>query len=360
VNHEATQRLRARSEALHAHYSIHFAGRPRATRDLVAADVLVSEANEICTRANAMTGDGAERLQQTARERLSLYEVERKAVLDAHAAGFDAARGVRLGTRANLVFSRYRRHFAGQDRRSRDLSLMDELIADCEALQREAAELVVSKAPEGLRKDLEIITENLALYRRERSAIIEARSTGTPEERGSALANLANRQFQLYSLHFAGQNRMSRREGLLERIRAELSTIADDMAQLSANGLGGEANVTNAGIVAERYAIYGKELEQLQMVHEQATSFQQLRAVEGAADDLLAEYDKAFAGQDRATRVPADLSLLCDRMAELERQFAALVERFNLGVRYRPAARVRDLSVMFEREYQAVVKAKLN
>jgi hypothetical protein len=360
VNHEATQRLRARSEALHGHYSIHFAGRPRATRDLVGADVLVSEAKEICASAETMNGDGAQRLLETARERLTLYVAERKAVLDAHAAGLDAARGVRLGTRANLVFSRYRRHFAGQDRRSRDLSLMEELIAECELLQREAAQLVVSKAPEGLRKDLEIITENLALYRRERSAIIEARSTGTPEERESALANLANRQFELYTLHFAGQSRMSRRVGLLERIRTELSAIADGMAQLSANGLGGEGNVKNAGIVAERHAIYGKELEQLHMVHDQATAFQRLRAVEQGADALVAEYDKAFAGQDRATRNPADLNLLCDQMAELEHQLAALVERFNLGVRHRPAARVRDLSVMFEREYQAVAKAKLN
>ena len=360
MNHEATQRLKARSEALHAHYSIHFAGRPRATRDLVGADVLVSEAKEICITAESMTGEGAERLLETAKERLSLYETERKAVLDAHAAGLDAARGVRLGTRANLVFSRYRRHFAGQDRRSRDLGLMDELISDCEALQREAAALVVSKAPEGLRKDLEIITENLALYRRERAAIIEARSSGTPEERGSALANLANRQFELYKLHFAGQSRMSRRAGLLERIQAELSTIAEGMAQLSANGLGGEANAANAGIVAERYAIYGKELEQLSMVHERATAFQRLRAIEQSADTVLGKYDETFAGQDRATRDPADLSLLCDQMAELERQMAELVERFNLGVRHRPTSRVRDLCVMFEREYQAVVKAKLN
>ena len=360
MNDNATQRLRARSEALHAHYSIHFAGRPRATRDLVGADVLVTEAKEICTDAAATTGDGAESLRETARERLNLYETERKAVLDAHAAGLDAARGVRLGTRANLVFSRYRRHFAGQDRRSRDLGLMDELIADCEALQREAAELVVSKAPEGLRKDLEIITENLALYRRERSAIIEARSTGTPDERGSALANLANRQFELYKLHFAGQSRMSRRAGLLERIQAELQTIAEGMAQLAANGLGGEPNVKNAGIVAERTAIHGKELEQLHMVQEQTTAFHRLRAIEQSADSVLSDYDKAFAGKDRATRDPAELSLICDRMAELERQLAALVERFNLGVRHRPSARVRDLCVMFEREYQAVVKAKLN
>ena len=360
MTHDATDHLRARSDALHAHYAIHFAGRPRATRDLVAADVLVNEAREIVEQARSISGGSAESVVARATERLELYETERKAVLDAHAQGPDAARGVRLGTRANLVFARYRRHFAGQDRRSRDLSLMEELISDCEAMQREAAELVVSKAPEGLRRDLEVITENLALYRRERGAIVEARTSGSAEEQASTLANLANRQFELYSLHFAGKSRMTRRVGLLERILLELKRVAEAMAAISAAGQGGEANVKNAGIVAERHAVYLKELQELQAAQARSSVFQRLRAIESAADAILSEYDASFAGQDRATRDPAELSLLCDQMSELERQLHALVERFNLGDRHRPSARIRDLSVMFEREYQAVLKAKLN
>ena len=239
-------------------------------------------------------------------------------------------------------------------------NLMEELISDCEALQREAAELVVSKAPEGLRKDLEVITENLALYRRERVAIVEARSSGTPEERASALASLANRQFELYALHFAGQSRMTRRIGLLERILNELRVIGEAMAAISADGQGGEANAKNAGIVAERHAVYVKELGELQALHARSSVFQRLRGIEQAADAILAAYDSGFAGKDRATRDPAELSLLCDQMAELERQLTELVARFNLGVRHRPSARVRDLAMMLEREYRAVLKAKLN
>jgi hypothetical protein len=326
----------------------------------VSADVLLSEAREIAQMAEALVGAEHETLRTTASERLALYETERKAVLDAHAVGPEAARAVVVGSRANLIFARYRRHFAGQDRRSRDLGLLDELISDSEELQRISAELVVAKAPEGLRKDLEIITENLALYRRERGSVDEGRRSGTAEERASLLAKLANHQFQLYALHFAGQPRMSRRQGLLERILGELDDIGEAMVALSAEGLGGEDTKKNASIVSERRSVYGDELRQLRGVQAQATVFQLLRALEQDAEAILADYDRDFAGHDRASRDPAQLSLLCDRMGEIERQFAALGARFNLGVRHRPTARVRDLAVMFEREHAAVLKARLN
>ena len=347
----------ARSASLHGYYSLHFAGRPRATRDLVAAEMLVTEAKEIAAMA-AETQNAALRDQAT--ERVTLYETERSAILDAHALGLDAARAVIVGTRANLVFARYRRHFSGQDRRSRDLALLDELIDDCEGLQRSAAELVVARAPEGLRKDLEIITENLSLYRRERTAVAEARDNGTPEARASTLADLANRQFQLYALHFSGKDRMSRRAGLLKRIMSALNGISDGMGALSAQGEGGEATMKNAGIVGERLGMYKGELAQLEALQTRSTAFQRLHAVEAAASTILSEYNREFAGQDRATRDPDKLSILCDAMGEVERQLTALVDRFNLGVRHRPTARIRDLAVMLEREHEAVLKARLN
>lgn len=360
MDYEDPRALSARSNALHAHYTVHFAGRPRATRDLVGAEVLVSEAREIARMTSELPGQGDDELRTKTQERLELYETERKAVIDAHAMGLDAARAAIVGTRANLTFARYRRHFAGQDRRTRDQGLMDELIADCEALQRGAAELVVAKAPEGLRKDLEIITENLSLYRRERQAIIDARSSGSPDEQASALAGLANHQFKLYARHFADQSRMSRRSGLLERIVGELGAIQEAMGTLSAQGHGGETNMQNAGTVAERKAIFAKELDQLTSVQVQATAFQRLRALEDAMNDAMSAYDQDFAGKDRASCDPNHLSEICDRMGEVERQLSRLVERFNLGVRHRPTARVRDLVVMMEREYQAIVKARLN
>ena len=90
------------------------------------------------------------------------------------------------------------------------------------------------------------------------------------------------------------------------------------------------------------------------------TAFQRLGELERCAEETLTAYDEEFAGHDRASRDPDRLSLLCDQMGEVEAQMTALVDRFGLGVRHRPSARVRDLAVMLEREHQAVLKARLN
>ena len=190
--------------------------------------------------------------------------------------------------------------------------------------------------------------------------MLEAQLSGSPEEQAGRLARAANRQFDGYRLFFSGQSRVSRRPEHLGRIRAELERLSDAMAALSAQGQGGEQNLTNAGIVAERLAIYQAELDELINVRGASTALERLRALEGCAHGLLGEYDEHFAGQDRASRDPERLSVMCDQLFEVERQLDTMISRFGLGVRHRLASRVRDILVMFEREYQAIVKAKLN
>src|SRR6185437_11588123 len=94
-----------------------------------------------------------------------------------------------LATSANFAFSRYRRHFAGKSRVTRDLGLIDELIEDLESIEEGMADAIAEakKSPGALGNDLTLVRSTLETYRKEREAIAKARKDGTPEERGSLM-----------------------------------------------------------------------------------------------------------------------------------------------------------------------------
>lgn len=353
----AAEALRKRSESLHGRYLFRFADRPRATRSLDDLDLMLREAAALADEVAALPTSVSDELRAQTLERLSLYRAERDAIVEVQAGGPDAAAAGHLGARANALMGRYGRHFAGHDRRTRDLALLDELIEGLEDIQRHLARLLSRGAAADVRGDLEVVTENLAVYVAEREAIVEARAVGNAEQQASLLASLANRQFELYKLHFAGHSRLTRRVGLLDRICAELEGVR---AGMSALPLETEAHRRNLAIVEERLTVYRKESMAVEDTQRAATVFARLEALGRDADALLDEYNEHFAGQDRVTRDPAHLSLLCDRVGELELQLAPLAERYDLAPSRHPLGLVRDAQAMLEREYRAVRQARLH
>ena len=66
----------------------------------------------------------------------------------------------------------------------------------------------------------------LETYRTENKEIEKARKTGTDEERASILAEVANGQFRIYQMHFAGKSRATRRPALLVRVIEQLANAS--------------------------------------------------------------------------------------------------------------------------------------
>ena len=80
-----------------------------------------------------------------------------------------------LADRVESIHTRYRQNFAGRSRISRDIGLLDQLIASLEGVASEASGL----ADAG--ELLPVVEQRLTLYRTEREAIHKAQSGGPDE-----------------------------------------------------------------------------------------------------------------------------------------------------------------------------------
>jgi hypothetical protein len=351
--------LEKRSDALWGRYRFRFADKPRATRDMAEIERILAEAKALVGEAKTL-GPEATELRVTLDERAKHYALEREAIAEARAAGPGPYEAAVLGTRANFLIARYHRHFAGFERRSRDLGLLIELIDEAEGIQRAMARLVARAQVEGLRKDLEIVSENLAIYRNELEAVTQAQAAGTPPERAGLLAGLANQQFAIYQARFAGRSRLTRRLGLLERMVAELGRVGEQMQKLRAGGLGDAGHARNIDIVEERLRGWRTELEAIDRAQAEAAAPTRIDALGAEGNRLMAAYDEEFAGQDRATRDPERLSTLADELGDVEAELTALVTRLDLDPQDGPLGLVRDTLFMFEREVGQIREARLN
>ena len=292
--------LRDRLDGVHAQYHLHFAGQPRVTRNAEMMRLMLEQATSIQTEAQPLSAEltGVEDLLALCGERLELYKGElteiKRAREEVGPSGVEAAI---LGARANYVFARYRRHFAGRSRSTRDLGLLLEMTRDLEKIHNHMGELTQVFAGGSLSKDMEVVGEYLEMFRAEHQEIATARGAGTQEDQASVLASLANEQFELYRLHFAGQPRVSRRPELLERMVGSLETALARMTALRDNGLHVEYNGDNINIVQERLGMWRQELTAIRDVRSQTPLLTMVDALSEAADVVL-ESTRAFCGAE--------------------------------------------------------------
>ncbi len=352
--------LKTRADDIFQRYDENFAGKPRATRSLELLDGLIGELESLVEEARAGLNGGRDpamiSMLETARENLEVYQKEREAIAQAKAEGPTTAEGTELARRANLTFGRYHRHFAGEDRRTRDLGLLLELIEELDET------LKAMKAEEAAGRDMgpnpEIVERNLAMYRREFTAIQEAQASGTRQEQADTLATLANGQFRLYREHFAGKGRHTRRRELLERMVGELQRILGAMNELERQGLDSESNLRNIGIVEENLKVYATELKEIDKAKASVTASQLAGSLGAAANEIMAEYREGFAGKSRSTRSLEKLSLLADQILEVGLQMRALDEEDPSEVNTKNLGIVLDAWALYESEYRRIEEAQ--
>src|SRR5512143_1047812 len=118
-------------ESIAARYEAQFAGMSRASRNLDEIDAIIAETKSVLKRIEsipeAVRPPDLTELASTARQNVTLYERERAMIVEAKRVGPEFERFAQLASTANAVFARYRRHFAGQSRATRDIGLIDEM-----------------------------------------------------------------------------------------------------------------------------------------------------------------------------------------------------------------------------------------
>lgn len=348
--------LKRRAEDIYKRYEAHFAGKPRATRDLELLDELIGDLDEIVDAAKNQLNGGRDpamiSLLEMAKKNRDVYREERQEVVAAKEEGPATERAGRLVTEANLTFGRYHRHFANEDRRTRDPSLLTEIIVELERIRGEMKKLVDDE--EELQQDLETVEANLKMYRDEYRAIETAQESGTAQEQSDVLASLANDQFAIYREHFAGKPRPTRRAGLLERVISQLKRIHKRMYQLEQGGLVSEANERNMEIVSNNLDVYQSELAKIREAKASVTAQQLSGSLGAEANEIMAEYGEDFAGENRSTRDLDQLSLICDRMCEIAYQMRAIQRDDPSNTNAKNLNIVLDSWTMYESEYRQV------
>jgi hypothetical protein len=328
-------------------------------------DSMLEEVEEALTLAADLppTAVGLDQARAELDRQMGLYRRERDAIRKAKSAGPGAWEAHRLNTWARLVGARYRRHFAGHSRLTRDVALLAEIRSDTARLKAEVESAVDSGkvGPEAIASAREALTKDHKLYGSEIDQIRQARDEALetePNRLASALANIANNQFALYKAQFAGKNRTSRRPALLERMIGALEVTQTRMVSLRDGGLESKSNTRNVDIIEGRLRAWRAELGEVQTAKKDTALSELVGALGGAANDLFEAYRAEYAGHSRATRELDPLAAVCDglydlarQMDEIDRMIADPTNRQNLGV-------VLENLRMYESEWDAIRSAR--
>jgi regulator of replication initiation timing len=349
-------------EQIDREYSAEFAGQSRLSRDVSSLDRILKRTQSIVERVEqiptAARGPDLVRLRDAATQSLALYQAERAAIVRAQEVGPTFEQFSAEATNANFVFARYGRHFAGKDRATRDVALLGELVEDLKQIEKRMSAVLEEQKTPDFERDRQVVRENLAQYQKEIDLIEQAQTSGTPEEQASILATLANNQFAVYQAHFAGEPRVSRRPALLMRVVSTLKKIRERMVALREGGLDVDFNAKNIAIVEDRLRVYETELGEVRKVRQATPMTEIMGELGGAANKLFDDYRGSFADKPRNQADDTKLGNLCDKLGEIRRQMVEMSWAEDNEMNAKNLDIVTEQLVMFEGEYEAVVRAK--
>ena len=352
--------LHRRLSANDVRYALHFAGHPRLTRRPELLASMLADAEAILADVRSLkTGSDRQAITQSAERQRDLYRSERQAVVQLQAQMGPLAREASLlGSRANLLFHRYTRHFAGQNRASRDGTYLRDMIAELSQIHAQMQAILADQDIDGLRADIAVVEGRLVQFRTESTNIAAAQTEAAPDEQAGALANVANNLFAQYKTNFAGLPRVTRRPELLVRLIEALEAVRERMKALQAQGLNDEHNLQNIGIVENRLQLWTQELAAIRTERQTSSFATMVRDLATATDAELESYGQHFAGQSRRTRDLSKLSDILDRLDEVERQMARLDQVQDDADNALHLAVVRDAMTMYQNEYDEIAKVQ--
>jgi hypothetical protein len=345
--------LAQRVRDVHDRYQREFANRSRITRDLSRIDAMISTLEGVLLEATG-EADAQASLLPTVRSRLDLYRAEREAISKARSGGPAEVLAHRVSEWSWLNTQRYRRNYAGQNRATRDLGLLQELRNEQQRWHRAMVE-AAKTMPEGWRAELITQLKNDSeLYGREATAIREARASLEDSRKVGVYATLANSQFSLWREHFAQRPRAGRRLPLVDRMIRELREVLADMESVRDAGHSSESNDSNIRKVHDRIETWTSE----QALIERAVAAAGPESVTGNlatdANDHFKMYRESFAGKSRSEVDATLLGNICERLHEIGRIMDTLDRTWAIARNAQNLEVVLENLKMYEREYSQV------
>lgn len=340
----------AELDRLQNRYRVRFAGHARVSRDPDELQDIVEELDRLAPRA---AGDDAERLK---RDR-ELYANEIEAIRQAHAVP-GAVASARLRMWADIQLARYNRNFAGQDRRTRDTALLEEIRDELGRIKGEMAKLHQQAPEQGMQQAIATVDRSQKLYDDEVTAIRTVRRTGTLPEQGSRFANLANDQFAIYAELFAGQPRLSRHAPTLLRVVRSLEELLQGMRSLRLAGLSDKANDGNQTIVKDRIDQYRKEHDAILDLQRRSSLADRVSALATAANQVFAEYREGFANKPRSSADPVKLTAIAEKLWPIAREMDAIDREHGEERNARNLGIVTDNLALYQKEWDAIRQAR--
>ena len=127
-----------------------------------------------------------------------------------------------LGRELEQLDKEYADAFAGQSRLTRDLDLLDRMIARGKSILQRIDTVPSAARGAELTRLRDTAAQSINLYGQERAAIVRAQEVGPSFEAFSSEATSANLLFGRYGRHFAGKDRGTRDVALLGELVEEL------------------------------------------------------------------------------------------------------------------------------------------
>ncbi len=349
--------LADQSQAIHDRYRRDFAGKSRITRDVAVLDGLISELEVIHGQADGLDG-AKESLMPTVAGWLTLYRTERESIAKAQEGGESEVVAHRISDWDWLNYRRYARHFAGQARPTRDLGLLTEMMVEQRRIRDELARVAAKQAPDWRSTLRAQVERNLELYTSESDTIAAARRELPPERRAQVLATAANAQFSLWRDNFASRARRTRRLALLQRMIGQLEQILGDMVEVRDAGIRTEAHLGNIDKVADRLALYRKELGLIEQAIGAAGGDTIAAALGTEANEQFSAYRSAFAGKSRRDVSLSALGGICDRLQEVTRNMDTLDRTWGHSLNAKNLQVVLENLKRYEREWIEIKKVQ--
>lgn len=345
--------LDQRLKSLDARYRGRFAGHPRISRDPEELESILAGVDDVAGDAKALGDADLDRRVQASKE---LYLKELEAIRDAQAAGPAAVQAHRVVTLATLTFGRYTRFFAGQNRATRNVALLEELVGDLQSYETELARLVTQGADRS--DDLTRLRNSIGIYEREAAAIRSARGSDSLPQQAQRYASLANDLFDRYRTLFANKPRISRSPAALAGLVAGLKEIHAQMLALRTRGVTGDVHAKNMALVGDRIDQWQTEQRAIADVLEKAPLTDRIGNLGGAANEVFKAYRENYAGQDRRSRDLAGLGNLIERLWYLRREMDAIDRNDGDDTNARNLSIVTDQLRSYDREYGEIARVQ--
>jgi len=348
------EQMRATLAQARGTYGGQFAGQPRATRKPERLQSLIDQVSIIGRDAESVDAD----LAADARQQAERWREELAAIRDVQKDGEHAVQASSVIQWGRDGLERYQRNFAGQNRATRDLGILIEIVEDMERRVADMDTLLRQRDDADVQSSRDALVRNLETYRVEQDKIRDARRQGSLEQRAGLLAGLANDQFKRYRLHFAGKPRVSRRRQVLEVIIKVLQEIRADMISVRDSGVQFPQQQDNIDIVDRHLKTYHTELQAIRQSRNGATRGDRIKALAEAANQVFSDYRAEFPGHARSTRDPDRLNDIWESLWPVALDMEELAREDNSEPVGSNLQKVRDSLRLYEREWQLIRQAK--